>query len=361
MRKQSGLTLVELMISILLGLILMVGVIQMFVGSKNTFYSQQALSRVQETGRFAVEHLTRDIRMAGYSGCFSRFSDNTAATVDSTLNDQSTFRWDYETFIKGYTYVGTALDFMAASPTGAGITPLANTDVLVISSATGSGIVVGKNNNGAQLFASSPSGNKAACTPTDRCDGLADGDILIVTDCQKARIFQASGVNIGGGGSPFLNIQHAAAGTPGNTASMVSWGGANPDKVFEPGSQIIQMRKVIYYIKNNTAGIPSLYQWDNGVDSELVEGVEDMDLTFGRDTTKDLAPDSYDSATAVGTNWPQVVSVHAELLVRSAETDLLPEAQSYKFPLSAATAVTATDKAMRQVFTVTVGIRSRLP
>lgn len=353
MRKQLGLTLVELMISVVLGLILMAGVIQMFVGSKNTFYTQQSLSRVQETGRLAVEYLTRDIRMAGYSGCFSRFTDPTK--VDSTLKNKSTFRWDFETYIKGYTYTGTALDFMSVS-TGAGVTPLTNTDVLVISSATGSGIVVNKNNNGAQVFASSPSGDKSSCTATSRCDGLADDDILIVTDCQKARIFQASGMTIASGD---LNIQHASSGTPGNDPS--SWGGAKPDKLFEAGSQIIQMRKVVYYIKNNAAGIPSLYQWDNGVDSELVEGVEDMELTFGRDTDNDLAPDSYDSVTAVGTNWSQVVSVHAELLVRSAETNLLPEPQSYKFPLTATGTTTAADKAMRQVFTVTVGIRSRLP
>lgn len=349
MRKQSGVTLVELMISVVLGLILMAGVIQMFVGSKNTFYTQQALSRVQETGRLAVEYLTRDIRMAGYTGCFSRFTDPTK--VDSTLKDKSTFRWDFETYIKGYTYTGTALDFMDAT-TGAGVTPLTNTDVLVISSATGLGVRVISSNDGAQLFASNPSNVKKNCTATDRCDGLGDGDVLIVTDCQKARIFKASGMNIASGVN---NIHHSDGNDP------TSWGGAKPDKLFEPGSEIIQMRKVIYYIKNNTAGIPSLYQWDNGVDSELVEGVEDMELTFGRDTDKDLAPDSYDSVTAVGTNWPQVVSVHAQLLVRSAETNLLPEPQSYKFPLTATGTTTAADKAMRQVFTVTVGIRSRLP
>lgn len=353
MRKQLGLTLVELMISVVLGLILMAGVIQMFVGSKNTFYTQQSLSRVQETGRLAVEYLTRDIRMAGYTGCFSRFTDPTK--VDSTLKNKSTFRWDFETYIKGYTYTGTALDFMDGT-TGAGVTPLANTDVLVISSATGSGITVNKQNSGAQIFAGSPSGNKSSCTPTDKCDGLVEDDILIITDCQKARIFQANGMNIASGD---INIKHEASGTPGNDPT--SWGGAKPDKLFEPGAQIIQMRKVIYYIKNNAAGIPSLYQWDNGVDSELVEGVEDMELTFGRDTNNDLAPDSYDSVTAVGTDWARVVSVHAELLVRSAETNLLPEPQSYKFPLTATGTTTAADKAMRQVFTVTVGIRSRLP
>ncbi|ARU27615.1 hypothetical protein CBR65_09340 [Cellvibrio sp. PSBB006] len=72
MRKQAGLSLIELMIAITLGLILMAGVIQVFLSSRVTFATQQAMSRVQETGRLAVEFMARDIRMAGYMGCTSR-------------------------------------------------------------------------------------------------------------------------------------------------------------------------------------------------------------------------------------------------------------------------------------------------
>jgi len=54
-----------------------------------------------------------------------------------------------------------------------------------------------------------------------------------------------------------------------------------------------------------------------------------------------------------------VVSVRVQLLVRSLEDNVLEEPQVFKFPDD--TAQTSTDRRMRQVFTNTVAIRSRLP
>src|ERR1043165_5123513 len=60
---QKGFSLVELMISITLGLVLMGGVLQMFLGSKAAYTNQRAVASVQESGRLALEFMTRDIRM----------------------------------------------------------------------------------------------------------------------------------------------------------------------------------------------------------------------------------------------------------------------------------------------------------
>ncbi|MDO9240573.1 MAG: prepilin-type N-terminal cleavage/methylation domain-containing protein, partial [Methylicorpusculum sp.] len=67
--KQSGMTLVEIMISLLIGAILLGGVLQIFISTKQTYRMQEGLSRLQENARFAMEFLTFDIRMAGYQGC----------------------------------------------------------------------------------------------------------------------------------------------------------------------------------------------------------------------------------------------------------------------------------------------------
>lgn len=77
--KSAGFSLVELMIGISLGLLLMTGVVQLFVTSKSGFTADQAVSRVQETGRLAIEFMSKDIRMAGFSGCFT---GDLAATKD---------------------------------------------------------------------------------------------------------------------------------------------------------------------------------------------------------------------------------------------------------------------------------------
>jgi type IV pilus assembly protein PilW len=67
--RQKGLTLIEIMIALLLGAVLLAGVIQVFLNTKQTYKMQEALSRLQENGRFAMDFLGRDIRMADYRGC----------------------------------------------------------------------------------------------------------------------------------------------------------------------------------------------------------------------------------------------------------------------------------------------------
>lgn len=59
-------SLIEIMIALVISLFLIAGVIQLFIGSKQTYRSQDALSRIQENGRLAMESMATDIRMAGY-------------------------------------------------------------------------------------------------------------------------------------------------------------------------------------------------------------------------------------------------------------------------------------------------------
>lgn len=63
-RHQRGLTLVEMMVALVLGLILAAGMIQLFIGTKQTYRFYDALSRIQENGRFALDSMANDIRMA---------------------------------------------------------------------------------------------------------------------------------------------------------------------------------------------------------------------------------------------------------------------------------------------------------
>lgn len=65
--KAKGFTLVELMISLALGLLIIGGVLYVFLSSSQTFRMNEAQSRVQENGRFALELLAREIRHAGFN------------------------------------------------------------------------------------------------------------------------------------------------------------------------------------------------------------------------------------------------------------------------------------------------------
>ncbi|TQV77559.1 prepilin-type N-terminal cleavage/methylation domain-containing protein [Aliikangiella marina] len=65
--KQKGFSLVELMVAALLGLVLLGGVIQLFLGSNENYRMQDELASIQEDGRFALMFLNEQIEMAGWT------------------------------------------------------------------------------------------------------------------------------------------------------------------------------------------------------------------------------------------------------------------------------------------------------
>lgn len=66
-RRESGLTLVELMVSLVVGLILVAAVFNMYTGNMRSARFTEGLQSIQENGRYAVSVLQRELRLAGYS------------------------------------------------------------------------------------------------------------------------------------------------------------------------------------------------------------------------------------------------------------------------------------------------------
>lgn len=64
--RQLGLTVVELLVALVLSLLLLTGIIQVFLASKQTYATNEAMSVLQENGRFALEFIARSVRMGGY-------------------------------------------------------------------------------------------------------------------------------------------------------------------------------------------------------------------------------------------------------------------------------------------------------
>lgn len=65
---QRGVTLVELMISLVLGLLVTAAIYQIFLSNQQSYRMQRSLAQIQENGRFALEILARDMRHATYQG-----------------------------------------------------------------------------------------------------------------------------------------------------------------------------------------------------------------------------------------------------------------------------------------------------
>lgn len=357
MRHQKGFSLVELMIALTLGLVLMAGVMQMFLGSRAAYSNQQAVTHIQETGRLALEFLARDIRMAGYMGCSSK----AMAQLDSVINSTN-FQYDIVGVTADATKSGIiAIRGYSSEPTGSDLSPdpLPNTDLLTITRSPESDIAVTREKEANTLFGRLSRTDAESCPDdSDRLDGICNLDMLIVTDCKKARVFQATGLASSSGE---IQITHGASGPPGNTTP--GWGGAaDAANNYEEGSQILKIERTTYYIATGRSGRPSLWQKTGSQTYEILEGVEDMHITYGRDTNSDGIPDTYNTAAEVdaagAANWFNVLSVRLQLLVQSMDDGVLPEKQIYSFGTDANKE--AADHRLRQVFISTIGIRSRL-
>lgn len=66
-RGQRGLTLIELMISVTIGLVFIFGALTFLVSGHQSFRAQNTGSRIQENARFALDILQEHVRMAGYN------------------------------------------------------------------------------------------------------------------------------------------------------------------------------------------------------------------------------------------------------------------------------------------------------
>jgi len=71
---QKGISLVEVLVAMTLGLVLILGVVQIFASSRQTYQVQDASARLQEDGRYVLTRISQELRMAGMFGCLTQAS-----------------------------------------------------------------------------------------------------------------------------------------------------------------------------------------------------------------------------------------------------------------------------------------------
>jgi type IV pilus assembly protein PilW len=362
MRRQQGMTLVELMVSLFLGLLLTAGIIQVFGSNRVTYEFSQGLARIQENARFALDHMAFTTRMAGYRGCLSD------VTYYNNLAAPSAFRDDLENGLQGHDANGTAAgqNYAAAvtdpapSAVGGNWSPalpaaLANlvipgSDVLIVRGAAGAAHpLVSPFNDSAQLFVAGP-------------HDFINGEILVVTDCQKASIFQLTNSTSVGFG---VNLVHSNAGsyTPGNATP--TWG---PEQDYGLGSEVARMQTFAFFVGRGANNRPALFQMrlqslsatsSGFAAEELVEGVDTMQVRYGLDADNNGSIENWVSAGAVA-DWTQVLSAEVTLLARATD-EYGSEVDTAVYTLGDMQFDPVDDRRLRQVFSTAVGIRNRLP
>jgi type IV pilus assembly protein PilW len=376
-RFARGFGLIELMISITIGTFLLLGLSEVFQASRTAFMTSQGASEVQENARFAMGFLQRDARMVGHMGCindearflssqptfFSHFLTTAQRGTNPPGWAAAPFWERFDISIQGYdaanstpgqagnltlafpgsggawagnTASGFTDTLPAQFPAGAGIPlPLAGSDILVLRFfGTSSAPVV-------QIALNNPVGtnNVAVTSPAFRALEAAQPTGLYgIANCLDASVFQSTGVTAG-----------LVGGVP---ASIVTAGAASNASGFSTGENypvgdlsIYPAESMIYYVgvPNDTSGrtVPSLFRLHytatgTPVPEEIVEGIDNMQILYGRDTTPSgsLTPQGavleYDTATTINAAqaaapyapdpnslWRHVGSVRIALLARS--------------------------------------------
>lgn len=382
--RTRGFSLIELMVSITIGLLITAAVVQIFAANRATYQLDEGLARMQENARFAIDFLNREIRQAGNMGCTRN------ATWFNNLNAGGP-PTDFTVAIQGFDANGTGPGgtYVAASPTPSNSTgtwtPALNTSLIAGSNGSlgaipGTDAIVVRHissapistvppyNSGSSLFLSAGAGTQ-----------LQVGQIAILTDCEKASVFQITSISSGGSGT---TITHAASGSPGN--QCVTWSGSSAgcppgDQQYGPDSELSTVQTFAFYVARNLAGIPSLFVASlsgAGVmtPTELVEGVENMQIMYGVDNISDSGQqgdaDQYMTAREVDAAglWPKVVNARISLLMSTLNTtgavaDLQQDTGSYLLlGTNSATGVTVNpfdDNRRRRVFSTTILLRNR--
>jgi type IV pilus assembly protein PilW len=313
---QKGFSLVELMVSLVLGGLIIAAVGTVYLGSRQSFRTQDAMARMQEGARYAFETMSVDLRQVGF-GCSSVNTD----AVDADAN-----HWFYNLFKRPLLGFEDGAG-LSSSTTATGA--IANTDALMVLRADKS--------RESQL---------ASATTTVNPHGVSDGGWVVVSEVYSdATAYQATSAS---GSNVALNAASALPCKPGAPVAAAT------------NFMLLPLAGHVYYLRNNAAGEPSLYRETlraNGTTEaqELVEGVEDMQILYGVDNTQLTLPecpddrcsaDAYldaDQVTAANL-WNRVVAVRVRLDMRSPETNVGTDG----------------DGRLHKTFTNTIAVRNRL-
>jgi type IV pilus assembly protein PilW len=284
--RQRGVSLVELMVSITLGLMILSGVLIVFVNTSTARNEVERMSRQIENGRYASEILTQDLRLAGFYGELDAGSLPAPGALPADPCSLSVANWNawIPVHLQGY---DNGAGFASANCALANLKP--NTDVLVVRRAR-------------TCFA-----------------GVGDCDAVV-------------------NGKPYVQVSLCASQVTEHKLGLEGTAGLfdrqkKDCSAANPAGKREYMVRIYFVATDNGAGqnIPTLMRLEltgaGWTTVPLVEGIEEFQLQYGLDADGDGAPDVYvadPSAYPVAAptpvkSWMDVVTVQFHLLARNLE------------------------------------------
>ncbi len=263
---QRGMTLIELMTSMTIGIFLIAGAVTVYVQSKMNYRTTDNVSRIQENIRFVMDTIEPDLRLTGYWGRNKNGTlvGNTAGVqVFCTGADIS--GWAIGNLGQGIQVLDNAFD-VGAIPCAPNTVARPNSDVLAIRHAS------------SRVMPANPN------------------QIQLLSDLFHGELFR---------------------------------NGVAPLAGFDAGAQIHDLVVNVYYVDNNSNNqdpaarflTPSLRQKTlvNGVmtDQEIMPGVENLQIQLGLDTNESGTVDSYVDPSNPAVATSTVMAIRLWMLVRA--------------------------------------------
>jgi type IV pilus assembly protein PilW len=326
-RSWRGVSLVELMIGMTLGLMVVAAASLVLISSRQASRSTDSLGRMQETLRTSFELMARELREAGGNPCDTRL------TVTNVLNNAqgATPTWwvDWTQTLRGFDGAQAFTGVATGAATGERV---AGTDAVMVKFIADVGdLTVTTHDTATAVFSvnNSPHAVRA-------------GDLLMACDYRQAALLSASAITAS-------TVEHKESAT---TSGNCSRGLGLPTVCtatgtafsINPGGKLGRLVAVAWYIGNNgraDSGARSLYRVTRNGAEEVAEGVSDLQLQYLVAGAAD-----YVAATAVTTaQWADVVGMRVTLTLTSAETGVS----------------TATGGRLQRPLAFTLSLRNRMP
>lgn len=281
--RSRGLSLIELMVALAIGIFLVGGAVSLFLASKRSYVETDRFARVAESGRFALVTLGRDLRQAGFFGAAGLTSLETWPNLGVVTGDCTGTAAAY----------GFADYFQVVRASGAGTAvgcvtdAVPDTDVIVVKSVRAVPLTDGARDD-----------------PTDD-----DGEIDRPEELNAQRVYILANTDRG------VLFRGSDATPPSLTA-----GGD------VPRGEAWQYQMFVYYIR--AGNVPTLSRKTLGfaagnmtiLTEDLVEGVEQMRVQLGVDRTGDGNVDVLIDSTGLLAG-DRVLSAQPNLLLRSTEAE----------------------------------------
>lgn len=300
-RRQAGLTLIEFMVSIVIGMLMVAALATLIANQSGTRAEVDKSGRMIENGRYAIQVLANDIQMAGYWGELSEQPAVPGALPDPCSVTLANLDQARGVPLQGYDSPATLPVDLAACVTE----HKPETDVLVVRRVDPD--MTALQTGGITDFAK-----------------LVTGQVYLQTG------LTASGVDLG-------SIMAVGSAANATTFTLKKKGGVNPANTRRVVAHIYYVSKCSVQVGGSCTGadggnpIPTLKRLELGVVSgapgwlpaiTIAEGIENLQIDYGLDTDNDGASNGADvnGSTFTAANWADVVTAKIHILARSTET-----------------------------------------